>query len=143
LVLLQLHLQFSDDGFGADPALWTISAAASNRLDRRSALTRFMAASRGDHRLVKVSVISATANYLFQDISSHILGANNTMSLVKFTLYYAAAAAAYTGYLYYNFSGYMDIVIAMGALFNQQLPENFNKPFAARSFLEFYGTAGT
>jgi D-alanyl-lipoteichoic acid acyltransferase DltB (MBOAT superfamily) len=87
---------------------------------------------------VKVSVASATANYLFQDISSHIIGGNNTMSLATFTVYYAAAAAAYTGYLYFNFSGYMDIVIAIGALFNQQLPENFNKPFAARSFLEFW-----
>jgi D-alanyl-lipoteichoic acid acyltransferase DltB (MBOAT superfamily) len=87
---------------------------------------------------VKVSVVSATANYLFQDISSHVIGANDTMSLVTFTVYYAAAAAAYTGYLYFNFSGYMDIVIAIGALFNQQLPENFNKPFAARSFLELW-----
>jgi D-alanyl-lipoteichoic acid acyltransferase DltB (MBOAT superfamily) len=87
---------------------------------------------------VKVSVISATANYLFQFISAHVLDANDTMSLVTFTAYYAAAAAAYTGYLYYNFSGYMDIVIAIGALFNQQLPENFNKPFAARSFLDFW-----
>jgi D-alanyl-lipoteichoic acid acyltransferase DltB (MBOAT superfamily) len=87
---------------------------------------------------VKVSVISATANYLFQDISSHIIDGNDRMSAVTFTVYYAAAAAAYTGYLYFNFSGYMDIVIAVGALFNQQLPENFNKPFAARSFLEFW-----
>lgn len=87
---------------------------------------------------VKVSVLSATANYLFQDISSHIIGGQEPMSQVTLTAYYAAAAAAYTGYLYFNFSGYMDIVIAIGALFNQQLPENFNRPFAARSFLEFW-----
>jgi D-alanyl-lipoteichoic acid acyltransferase DltB (MBOAT superfamily) len=88
--------------------------------------------------LVKVSVISATANYLFQDLSSHILDAANGMSFGRYILYYGAAAAAYTGYLYFNFSGYMDVVIAVGALFNQQLPENFNKPFAARSFLDFW-----
>ncbi|MDQ7250217.1 MBOAT family O-acyltransferase [Dongia sedimenti] len=87
---------------------------------------------------VKVSVISATANYLFQDLSAHVIAGSDTMPLVKFTVYYGAAAAAYTGYLYFNFSGYMDIVIAFGGLFNQQLPENFNKPFAARSFLEFW-----
>jgi alginate O-acetyltransferase complex protein AlgI len=87
---------------------------------------------------VKVSVISATANYLFQDLSAHVLGDSDALSLAKFTVYYGAAAAAYTGYLYFNFSGYMDIVIAIGGLFNQQLPENFNKPFAARSFLEFW-----
>jgi len=87
---------------------------------------------------VKVSAISATANYLFQDLSSHVLGGDAPMSAATFAVYYAAAAAAYTGYLYFNFSGYMDIVIAVGTLFNQQLPENFNKPFAARSFLEFW-----
>jgi D-alanyl-lipoteichoic acid acyltransferase DltB (MBOAT superfamily) len=87
---------------------------------------------------VKVSVISATANYLFQDLSSHILAGHDAMSWVVLCVYYSAAAAAYTGYLYYNFCGYMDIVIAAGLLFNQQLPENFNKPFAARSFLEFW-----
>jgi hypothetical protein len=32
----------------------------------------------------------------------------------------------------------MDIVIGIGRLFNQDLPENFNKPFAARTFLEFW-----
>jgi D-alanyl-lipoteichoic acid acyltransferase DltB (MBOAT superfamily) len=87
---------------------------------------------------VKVSVISATANYLFQDISSHILDDQAAMSWTTFSVYYGAAAAAYTGYLYYNFCGYMDIVIAVALLFNQQLPENFNRPFGARSFLEFW-----
>jgi hypothetical protein len=41
-------------------------------------------------------------------------------------------------YLYANFSGYMDIVIGVGALIGQELPENFNQPFRARSFLEFW-----
>jgi D-alanyl-lipoteichoic acid acyltransferase DltB (MBOAT superfamily) len=89
--------------------------------------------------LVKVLVISATANYLFQDLSSHVLDELDMMSWPKYAIYYAAAAAAYTGYLYFNFSGYMDIVIAVGGLFNQQLPENFNKPFGARNFLDFWG----
>jgi len=88
--------------------------------------------------LVKVLVVSATANYFFQDLSSHVLDEVSTMSWTTHSVYYAAAAAAYTGYLYFNFSGYMDIVIAIGALFNQQLPENFNKPFAARNFLDFW-----
>src|SRR4051812_44369517 len=65
---------------------------------------------------VKVSVLSATANYLFQDVSYHILGGNDAMSAITFVVYYAVGAAAYTGYLYFNFSGYIDIVIAIGAL---------------------------
>jgi D-alanyl-lipoteichoic acid acyltransferase DltB (MBOAT superfamily) len=51
---------------------------------------------------------------------------------------YASSAIAYTVYLYYNFSGYMDIVIGVGWLLGQDLPENFNKPFLARDFLEFW-----
>jgi D-alanyl-lipoteichoic acid acyltransferase DltB (MBOAT superfamily) len=48
------------------------------------------------------------------------------------------AASLYTVYLYFNFSGYMDIVIGIGGLLGQSLPENFDKPFTARSFLEFW-----
>jgi hypothetical protein len=32
----------------------------------------------------------------------------------------------------------MDIIIGIGKLINQNLPENFNKPFLARDFLEFW-----
>jgi hypothetical protein len=32
----------------------------------------------------------------------------------------------------------MDIVIGVGRLLDQELPENFNRPFAARNFLEFW-----
>jgi D-alanyl-lipoteichoic acid acyltransferase DltB (MBOAT superfamily) len=88
--------------------------------------------------LVKVSVISATANYLFQDLSSRVVADGGAMPWTAYSLYYAAAGAAYTGYLYFNFAGYMDIVIAVGGLFNQQLPENFNRPFGARNFLDFW-----
>ena len=89
---------------------------------------------------VKVSVVSATFNYLFQFLSGHILTLqpHDALSRRALCVYYFSAAITYTGYLYYNFSGYMDIVIGTGRLFNQDLPENFNKPFAARSFLEFW-----
>ncbi len=56
----------------------------------------------------------------------------------RFTAQYAASAVAYTFYLYYNFSGYMDIVIGIGWLLGQNLPENFNRPFAARNIFEFW-----
>ena len=41
-------------------------------------------------------------------------------------------------YLYYNFSGYMDIVIGIGWLLGQNLPENFDRPFSARNMFEFW-----
>jgi D-alanyl-lipoteichoic acid acyltransferase DltB (MBOAT superfamily) len=51
---------------------------------------------------------------------------------------YGAAALCYLLFLYFNFSGYTDIVIGLGRLFGFHLPENFNRPFAATSFLDFW-----
>lgn len=47
-------------------------------------------------------------------------------------------AAAYPFFLYCNFSGYIDIVIALARLLRLRLPENFDRPFSAASFLDFW-----
>jgi alginate O-acetyltransferase complex protein AlgI len=44
----------------------------------------------------------------------------------------------YPLYLYANFSGYCDVVIALGRLFRLDLPENFEHPFSAANFIEFW-----
>ncbi len=44
----------------------------------------------------------------------------------------------YPLFLYFNFSGYIDIVIALGRLMRVRLPENFNRPFSASSVLDFW-----
>lgn len=44
----------------------------------------------------------------------------------------------YPLYLYANFSGYCDVVIALGRLFRLNLPENFNRPFASENFISFW-----
>jgi D-alanyl-lipoteichoic acid acyltransferase DltB (MBOAT superfamily) len=45
---------------------------------------------------------------------------------------------AYPFFLYANFSGYIDIVIALARLMRIELPENFDRPFSASSFLDFW-----
>ena len=50
----------------------------------------------------------------------------------------AIVAAAYPVYLYYNFSGYTDIVIGVARFLRIRLPENFDRPFSTTSFLEFW-----
>jgi D-alanyl-lipoteichoic acid acyltransferase DltB (MBOAT superfamily) len=45
---------------------------------------------------------------------------------------------SYPVFLYFNFSGYMDIVLGVGRLLGMQLPENFNRPFLATSFVDFW-----
>ena len=87
---------------------------------------------------VKVAVVSAIFNYLFNNMSGRLFDAAVTPSLPLLLGVYAATAVCYTVYLYANFAGYMDIVIGAGVLMGQELPENFNQPFRARSFLEFW-----
>jgi D-alanyl-lipoteichoic acid acyltransferase DltB (MBOAT superfamily) len=50
----------------------------------------------------------------------------------------ATIAASYTIYLFVNFSGYTDIVIGIARFLRIRLPENFNRPFSADNFLEFW-----
>ncbi len=86
----------------------------------------------------KLAIVAAAFDYLFQNFSVQFTGPSPDLSWLKLVALYSASAAAYTGYLYYNFSGYMDIVIGIGGLLQFKLPENFNKPFSAKSFLEFW-----
>jgi alginate O-acetyltransferase complex protein AlgI len=86
---------------------------------------------------LKFVVIAASANYFFMAASVQLFGAA-PLGVLQLSMAYGACVAAYTAYLYSNFSGYMDIVIGIGLLLGQVLPENFNQPFTARSFLEFW-----
>jgi D-alanyl-lipoteichoic acid acyltransferase DltB (MBOAT superfamily) len=47
-------------------------------------------------------------------------------------------AVLYPFFLYCNFSGYIDIVIALARIMRLRLPENFNRPFSATSFIDFW-----
>jgi D-alanyl-lipoteichoic acid acyltransferase DltB (MBOAT superfamily) len=47
-------------------------------------------------------------------------------------------AVVYPFFLYSNFSGYIDIVMALARLMRVRLPENFDRPLAASSFLDFW-----
>ncbi|MEO6854449.1 MAG: MBOAT family O-acyltransferase [Rhodoferax sp.] len=87
---------------------------------------------------VKVGVISAIFKYLFDSLSERVLDAVATPAWPLFCALFVAATVCYTVYLYANFAGYMDIVIGVGELMGMQLPENFNRPFLARSFLDFW-----
>jgi alginate O-acetyltransferase complex protein AlgI len=50
----------------------------------------------------------------------------------------AVTAAVYPVYLYFNFSGYTDVVIGVARFLGLSLPENFDRPFAAGNFLDFW-----
>lgn len=44
----------------------------------------------------------------------------------------------YPAYIYFNFSGYCDIVIGAAALVGLRLPENFDRPYLARNMIDFW-----
>ncbi len=50
----------------------------------------------------------------------------------------AIAAVGYTFQIYFDFSGYSDIAIGVGALFGFEFPENFNKPYHATNLFDFW-----
>jgi len=45
---------------------------------------------------------------------------------------------SYTMQLYFDFSGYSDMAIGIGSMFNIKIPKNFNSPFKARNVIEFW-----
>ncbi|MDH7975770.1 MBOAT family O-acyltransferase [Sphingomonas sp. AR_OL41] len=65
-------------------------------------------------------------------------GKSDTSTLLQIDGGTLFAGAAWFVYLYFNFSGYMDIVIGLGRIAGVELPENFNRPFRANSFLQFW-----
>jgi alginate O-acetyltransferase complex protein AlgI len=110
-------------------------ASAPHRLQRadaEAALTRIV---RG---FVKVGVASAALNHVFELLSVTLLSAGASVGWPKTVALHVLCAALYTGHLYANFSGYVDIVLGVGRLIGRPLPENFDRPFAARSFLELW-----
>jgi alginate O-acetyltransferase complex protein AlgI len=47
-------------------------------------------------------------------------------------------ALSYTFQLYFDFSGYSDMAIGLGWIFNFRLPINFNSPYKATSIIDFW-----
>ncbi len=47
-------------------------------------------------------------------------------------------ALSYTFQLYFDFSGYSDMAIGLGLMFNIKLPINFNSPYKANSISDFW-----
>jgi len=86
--------------------------------------------------LLKVVLFSAAVDAARASVHGYAAAhAGNYRGAAAFGL----AMLCYFLYLYLNFSGTMDIVLGLGRLFGFKLPENFNRPFAAQNFLDFWG----
>jgi alginate O-acetyltransferase complex protein AlgI len=106
----------------------------------------------GPHELMAVfqrimlGVIKVTAIAAFCSWYSGA-GKDNLWSAIESGTHVTRFAAArdfakmfyfYPAYIYFNFSGYCDIVIGAGLLIGMKIPENFNHPYIARNMIDFW-----
>lgn len=98
-----------------------------------------IAAGRAAERIVigycKVAVVSMLLS-LWQ--KSAIAGLGAAPPFGERIVDAALVIAIYPLYLYFNFSGYVDVVIGVARFFGIVLPENFDRPFAAENFINFW-----
>ena len=85
--------------------------------------------------LFKVLVLSALLSGVHDDAVAGLFSHGDDPRRIGFGL---IAIVGYPLYLYFNFSGYMDIVIGVGRFVGQELPENFNRPFSALNTMDFW-----
>ena len=77
----------------------------------------------------KVIVADSIAGYVVP-----MLAAFDSLTVVGAWL----VALGYTLQLYYDFSGYSDMAVGLGCLFGIRLPQNFNAPYRALGFRDFW-----
>lgn len=88
------------------------------------------------HRAANGMLKALVLGVLFKDISDSafekmLIHGGDIGSLV--TILYC-----YPLFIYFNFSGYCDLVIALGRWAGFTIPENFRRPYMARNMIEFW-----
>jgi D-alanyl-lipoteichoic acid acyltransferase DltB (MBOAT superfamily) len=85
--------------------------------------------------IFKVNVLGMLLHAVQEDALAQL----NQPLTFNFKLYAAfKLGVIYPLFLYANFSGYIDVVIALARLMRVRLPENFDRPFSASSFIDFW-----
>lgn len=83
------------------------------------------------HGLVKKLLV---ADFLAENLINRVFDFPNLYSGTEVLI----AVYAYALQLYFDFSGYTDIVIGSAMLLGIKLPENFNSPYAATNLADFW-----
>ncbi len=84
----------------------------------------------------KVAVVSLLLSMVRRQALQHL---GTDLSIADRVIGGALIAAVYPVYLYFNFSGYTDVVIGVARFFRIELPENFNRPFSSENAIIFWG----
>ena len=73
------------------------------------------------------------ADYLAKTVNT-LFSASGVLNLSEAWL----AALGYSMQLYFDFSGYSDMAIAIGLMFGMRLPQNFDSPYKSLSLIDFW-----
>jgi alginate O-acetyltransferase complex protein AlgI len=108
---------------------------AQSEATRPSTLRIGIAVERIITGFFKANVMALAFSMLKTAAVNQITGSASNETLI---LAGAAVILSYPFFLYCNFSGYIDIVIGIALLIGIRLPENFDRPFSAHSFIDFW-----
>jgi alginate O-acetyltransferase complex protein AlgI len=87
--------------------------------------------------VIKVSIFSAACLAYYNYFAEAFLS-DSYQPAWKAAVKFAFIFYLYPAYIYFNFSGYCDIVIAGASLLGIQMPENFNWPFLSRNLIDYW-----
>jgi len=89
--------------------------------------------------LFLVAVVTQVTSYVFHHIEPRLYdGLSSGRFGAKLLVLYVGAAVGFLVHLYLNFVGYMHMVIGVGTLCGFALPENFDRPYLSKNFLDFW-----
>jgi len=90
--------------------------------------------------VIKITLVAGVCLSLFQSVLRILSdpAAVRHESHGRQILQLAAMFYSYPLYVYFNFSGYCDMVIAGASLFGLKMPENFDRPGLSRNMIEFW-----
>lgn len=88
--------------------------------------------------VLKIMLVSAVLVAAHQRLTDSLFAPAPHVSWLKEGVLYGLSCAVFAINVYINFSGYMDIVIAVAAFMGVRLPENFDRPFKAANLLDLW-----
>ena len=86
--------------------------------------------------VLKIALIAQVFHQGWDELQVGLV--NHRVAGWKYLVEFPVVFYFYPIYIYCNFSGYCDIVIAASRFFGMKLPENFNRPYLARNVIEFW-----
>ncbi len=90
--------------------------------------------------VLKIAIVAAVCLAAYQHCAATLAGTHPSGigARLKSTLTFLGMFYFYPAYIYFNFSGYCDMVIGGASLFGVKMPENFDRPFLSRNMIEYW-----